>query len=176
MLFYMKKPLFIRDITPHECQQLEIGRRSKSAFTLRRCQILLASHEQQTVQQIVERLRLAPQSVRNVIHAFHERGLDCLVERSHVPHTVQPVLTEDKREQLYTILHHSPRVYSKNRSTWTLHLLAEVACEQGLCAQVLFAPTLLDAIKRLKVHWKRAKHWITSPDPAYTRKKTVGIG
>jgi hypothetical protein len=24
------------------------------------------------------------------------------------------------------------------------------------------------------VGWQRAKHWITSPDPEYVRKKTVG--
>jgi hypothetical protein len=27
------------------------------------------------------------------------------------------------------------------------------------------------ALRRLGVAWKRAKHWITSPDPAYRRKK-----
>ena len=27
----------------------------------------------------------------------------------------------------------------------------------------------------LGVRWKRAKHWITSPDPDYVRKKNVGI-
>jgi transposase len=27
------------------------------------------------------------------------------------------------------------------------------------------------ALRRLGVTWKRAKHWITSPDPAYARKK-----
>jgi hypothetical protein len=26
------------------------------------------------------------------------------------------------------------------------------------------------ALKRLMISWKRAKHWITSPDPAYERK------
>ena len=30
-----------------------------------------------------------------------------------------------------------------------------------------------DAILRLGANWKRAKHWITSPDPAYVRKKIV---
>jgi hypothetical protein len=27
-------------------------------------------------------------------------------------------------------------------------------------------------LKRLKTNWKRAKHWITSPDPQYLLKKT----
>jgi len=25
---------------------------------------------------------------------------------------------------------------------------------------------------RLEVSWRRAKHWLTSPDPAYAHKKT----
>lgn len=175
MLLSMKKPVFVRELTLEEQEQLEAGLRSKSAFTLKRCQILRASANKQTVQQIVERFGFAQQTVRHVLHAFNARGLDALEERSHAPLTVQPVLTEDKREHLYTILHHCPRTYNKNRSTWTLKLLAEVACEQGLSEQVLSEPTLLDAVKRLGVSWKRAKHWISSPDPAYTRKKTVVI-
>ena len=176
MLLGMKTPVFVRELTSEEQEQLEAGLRSKSAFTLKRCQILLASADKQTVKQIVERFGFAGQTVRSVLHAFNQRGLDCLHERSHVPLTVQPVLTADKREQLYTILHHSPRTYHKNRSTWTLKLLAEVAYEQGLSEQTLSEPTLLDAVRRLGVSWKRAKHWISSPDPAYTRKKTVEIG
>ena len=93
----------------------------------------------------------------------------------HKPLTVQPILTAEKRDQLHTLLHHCPRTDGKNRSPWTLHLRPQVACEQGLSEQTLSVPTLLDAIGQLGVSWKRAKHWITSPDPAYTRK-TVVIG
>lgn len=176
MLLGMKVPVFVRELTREERQQLEAGLRSKSAFTLKRCQILLASGDKQTVKQINARLGFAGQTIRHVIHAFNLRGVAALQERSHKPHTLQPVLTEEKRGKLHTILHHCPRTYGKNRSTWTLKLLAEVACEQGLSEQVLSDTTLLDAVRRLGVSWKRAKHFISSPDPAYTRKKTVEIG
>ena len=36
--------------------------------------------------------------------------------------------------------------------------------------------TIRQAIKRLGVGWKRAKTWITSPDPAYLRKKGRATG
>ena len=45
-----------------------------------------------------------------------------------------------------------------------------MACEQGLSEQTLSDPTLLDAVRRLGVSWKRAKHWISSPDPTYAKK------
>ena len=33
--------------------------------------------------------------------------------------------------------------------------------------------TIRNTLKRLGIQWKRAKRWITSPDPAYKRKKTT---
>ncbi len=76
-----------------------------------------------------------------------------------------------KRERLRALLHQSPRAFGHARSTWTLALLAEVAHAQGLSATVLSAETIRQALLRLGVSWRRAKRWLTSPDPAYARKK-----
>jgi hypothetical protein len=35
--------------------------------------------------------------------------------------------------------------------------------------------TIRRALQRLRTHGKRAKHWITSPDPSYARKKRGAI-
>jgi transposase len=172
----MSHPLFVRDLIQNEGDTLQAGLRAKDAFVLRRCQILLASAHGTKPSQIAKHLACASQTVRNAIRAFNQDGLDCLTQGSSRPKTVEPVLTEGKREQLHVILHHCPRTYGKSQSLWTLSLLAEVACEQGLSDTVLSAPTILDAVHRLGAHWKRAKHWIRSPDPAYTRKKTGVTG
>ena len=58
-------------------------------------------------------------------------------------------------------------------STWTLALLARVAHERGLSPTVLSDETIRRALLRLGVGWKRAKRWLTSPDPAYARKKVA---
>jgi hypothetical protein len=173
MLQSMKPPIFIRPLTDEERRHLERGLHSKHAFTLRRCQIVLASAQRQTPAQIASSVGCSVQTVRNALHAFAQRGLACLTEQSCVPRTVQPVLDAAKRERVHGLLHQSPRTFGKSRSTWTLSLLAEVCCEIGLSPQPLSAPTIRDAILRLGANWKRAKHWITSPDPAYRRKKTV---
>jgi hypothetical protein len=55
---------------------------------------------------------------------------------------------------------------------WTLELAAEVSFEQGLSARQVSGETIRQTLLRLGVKWKRAKHWITSPDPEYERKKT----
>jgi len=53
-----------------------------------------------------------------------------------------------------------------------LSLAAEVAFEQGLTERQLSHESIRQALKRLGVGWKRAKTWITSPDPHYARKKS----
>ena len=50
---------------------------------------------------------------------------------------------------------------------------AEVSFAQGLTPRLVSDETIRLALRRLRVSWKRAKHWITSPDPAYLRKKTA---
>jgi hypothetical protein len=166
--------MFVRPLTEREQEALRTGLRSSEAFTLRRCQILLASAAGQPVAVIAQQVQCARQTVRNVIHDFEARGLACLTPGSNVPLSVEPVLTAEKRELVQTILHQSPRTFGKAQSQWTLQLLAQVCHEQGLSERELSAPTLLDAMARLGVRWKRAKQWVVSPDPAYTLKKTTG--
>src|SRR5215471_17194950 len=74
----MQTPLFVRPLTADERATLETGLRSASAFTVRRCQILLASAERQPTTTIARELRCTDQTVRNTIHAFHQRGLAVL--------------------------------------------------------------------------------------------------
>jgi Winged helix-turn helix len=165
---------FVRTLTPAERQHLHEGLRSASAFTLRRCQILLASASGQTPALIARPLHCTARSVRNAIHAFATQGLGCLKEKSSRPHRARPVLDAAFDEPLRHLLHQSPRLFGKPRGTWTLTLLAEVCHDKGWTPRVLSMETIRLAIRRLGVSWRRAKHWITSPDPAYARKKKRG--
>ena len=61
--------------------------------------------------------------------------------------------------------------FGKPTSRWTLQLAAEVSFAQDLTPRLVSDETIRLALRRLGVSWKRAKHWITSPDPAYARKK-----
>ena len=62
----MSTPIFVRPLEPFERLALEEGLRSSQAFTLRRCQILLASAEGETPPQIATQVRCSSQTVRNV--------------------------------------------------------------------------------------------------------------
>jgi transposase len=163
-----KPPIYLRPLTPAERQQLEAGLRSSDAFTLRRCQILLVSAHGQRPAQIARQLSCATQSVRNAIHAFHTRGLAPMHPQSQRPRRTRLVLDA---EPLRALLHERPRTFGKARSTWTLRLAAEVCWERELTPDQISIETIRQGLKRLGVNWRRAKRWITSPDPQYARKK-----
>jgi len=172
----MNPPLFVRPLSPEEHQALRAGLRSPSAFTLRRCQILLASAEGLTPSVIRARLGCATQTVRDAIAAFQAEGLACLEPKSHRPKSARPALDAPAAERLRGLLHRSPRDFGKPTSLWTLDMAAEAASAEGITPRQMSRESIRRALKRLGVGWKRAKTWITSPDPAYQRKKTRATG
>jgi transposase len=168
----MKPPLFVRALTDGERQALEAGLHSGRAFTLRRAQILLASARQEPVPQIARALGCSEQCVRNTIHAFQEQGVAALQPRSHAPHhRPQTAFPGAQAEALGDLLHRGPRDFGHPTSLWTLALAAEVSVAEGLTATRVSGETIRATLARLDVRWRRAKRWITSPDPAYLRKK-----
>jgi transposase len=84
----MRRPLFVRFITEQERGRLETGLRSKDAFVLRRCQIILASSRGQRAPAIAEAVGCDDETVRDVIRAFNERGVEALQRRSTRPQHV----------------------------------------------------------------------------------------
>jgi transposase len=173
----MRKPLFVRDLTDDERQALEAGLRSPNSFTMRRCQILLASSRGQSVPQLATALGCTDQTVRNAIAAFHSRGLAAIRPASKVAHHLPHAVFDPARpERLRNLLHQSPRSFGHATSVWSLPLAAKVAFAQGITPRKVSAEAIRLALKHLGVSWKRAKHWISSPDPAYARKKSGATG
>lgn len=172
----MRKPIFVRPLLPTEQRALQDGLRSADAFTLRRCQILLASARGQQADEIARNLGCHGDTVRNAIHAFHEKGLEALCRGSSRPHTIETAFDAQGVERLRAILHQSPRNFGKPTSLWTLSLAAEVSFAEGLTTRQVSAETIRLALKRLGIRWKQAKRWISSPDPQYARKKGRGTG
>ena len=115
----MKPPVVVRALNGEERQRLEAGRRSRDAFVLRRCQILLASAAGKPVKEIAAGLGCAPQSVRDIIHAFNKGGprAAALVRKSNRPKSARPTLDEAGREQLKALLEQSPPAFGRERST-----------------------------------------------------------
>jgi transposase len=166
----MRPPLFVRPPTEEEEQALAAGLRSADAFTLRRCQIVLASARGERVPAIARSLGCGEQTVRNAIHAFAERGVAVLHAGSSRPQTSHAAFDAAGAARLRALLHRSPREFGHPTSLWTLELAAETAYREGLTARRVSDETIRATLARLGVRWRRAKDWITSPDPAYTQK------
>ena len=173
MLAVMRAPLFVRPPTEEERQALAAGLRSADAFTLRRCQIVLASARGERSAVIARSLGCSDQTVRNAIRAFDREGVAAVVAGSSRPQTIHAAFDAAGAERLRALLHRSPREFGHATSVWTLALLAATAEREGLTARRVSGETVRATLERMGIRWRRAKGWITSPDPAYTQKNGV---
>lgn len=176
MIEGMKTPLFIRPLTENERRQIQAGLRSKDAFVLRRAQVLLASNRGERATTIANQLGCHRQTVLNIIHGFNAAGLAVLEESSSRPHRLRTTFPDEALEALRDLLHRSPRDFGLDTGVWTLSLAAQISFQQGLTPCLVSGESVRRALKRLGKSWKRAKHWISSPDPQYQLKKTHAIG
>src|SRR3954447_25956174 len=175
MLAGMQAPLVVRPPSEEEQQALAAVLRSADAFPLRRCQILLASARGEHVPAIARSVGCSEQTVRNAIRAFDDAGVAALQAGSSRPHTIHAAFDPEAGERLRALLHRSPREFGHPTSLWTLALAAQTAYAERLTPTQVSGETIRLTLARLVVRWRRAKGWITSPDPAYAQKKSAAI-
>jgi transposase len=173
----MRPPIYVRALTDEERTQLEAGFRSSEAFVLRRCQIVLASARGERVPQIARLVGCDEKTVRQVVHGFNAHGLAVLQRGSSRPHhPPAQAFPGERAEQLRALLHRRPREFGHPTSLWTLDLAAQVSGAEGLTPTVVSGEAIRKTLRRLGIGWKRAKQWITSPDPEDVRKKGDATG
>jgi hypothetical protein len=114
--------------------------------------------------------------VRDAIHAFDARGVASLTPGSSRPHTIHAAFDAEAAERLRALLHRSPRQFGHPTSVWTLELAAATVFAEGLTATRVTGETIRATLARLGLRWRRAKTWITSPDPAYAQKNGAATG
>ena len=168
--------IFVRELTETEQEQLQKGLHSRDSFVLKRCQMVLASARGERAPAIARSLGCSDDTVERAINGFNTKGLEVLKMGSRRPHKIQSAFTPEAAAKLKDILHQSPRGFGKETSRWTLDLAAEVSFENDLIKERVTGETIRNTLKRLGIKWSRAKHWITSPDPEYERKKNVETG
>jgi transposase len=172
MLGGMRTPIFVRTLTDEERTALRTGLRSSDGVVVRRCQMVLASARGERVPQIAALVGGDEKTVRQLLHRFTRLGRAALPRGSSRPHQPPPrAFPGERAEQLRALVHRSPRDFGHPTSVWTLDLAAEVSFAQGLTPHLVTGEAVRMTLRRLGISWKRAKHWITSPDPGYARKK-----
>jgi len=167
----------VRQPSEEERASLEARVRGNDAFAMRRSQmILLRVDEGLSSEAIGERVGRSGQMVRNVLHAFNEEGLSAIGGRSTARPDDQRAFDDEAREQLREMVQQSPRRYGYANSRWSLQRLADVSYREGLTDRVVHIDTVSETLRQMDINWRRAKHWITSPDANYAVKKSDGIG
>jgi transposase len=169
----MKPKLFSRELSDEERKKLKAGLRSQDSFVLRRCQIILSSAEGQSVSVIAKLFGCHRDTVRRIINTFNSQGIAVLEKGSRRPHNIQRAFSEENAEKLKELIHRSPRDFEKPTGLWTLALLAEISFAEGLTEKEVSNETIRQTLRHLGIRWKRAKHWISSPDPHYAHKKNA---
>jgi transposase len=170
------RAIYVGHLTEQEQEVVEKGLQSKSAFTVRRSQIILKSAKWQSASQIAKELHCTSQTVRNAIRAYHQEGVDCLEEKSHARHDQQAYINEAGGKRLKEIIRLSPRTFGYETSLWSRELLAQQLHQEGHSRQQVCPSTITETLQRVGISWRRAKKWIRSPDPAYQRRKKDEIG
>ena len=170
----MRSPIFVRPPTDAERATLHQRLRAADAFTVRRAQIVLASAQSQRPAAIATRLGCSVQTVRNTVDTFNAHGVAALTRRSSGRKTIVCALDPEQAEQLRALLHRSPRDFEHPTSIWTLELAAQTAASEGLTPFQVSPETIRQTLLRLGIRWRRAKHWITSPDPPMQKKLSSG--
>jgi transposase len=165
------RPIYVTNLTEEEDRALRKGLQSSSAFTRRRCQILLSSAQRKKSSQIAAELHCSDQTVRDAIHAFSRERLACLEERSHARHDQQSAFDEASRERLQEMIRLSPRQFGYKTSVWTLALLSEACEAQGVASRPVNRDNVGYVLREMGIDWRRAKRWIRSPDERYEHRK-----
>lgn len=171
------KPLYVRELRAEERKDLRQSLKVSDGFRVRRAQmILMSADERLKVNEIAERIGCQGQAVREAIHAFHAKGLACLEAGTHARHDDQRAFDDEGRQGLRELVQQLPRDVGYEASLWTLDLLAQASFERGLTSSLVSGETVRATLETMGITWRRAKHWISSPNPNYAVKKSEETG
>lgn len=159
----MADPLFVRDLSEEETEELKEARSAGSGVAARRARILLLSSQKRTSTEIADRVGCTPQTVRNAIHDFEEEGLESIRPKKPGPTEPDRIFEEFERANLLYLLNRDPQDFSRECSEWTLSLLAEVVCEVGLTDRIVSHETIRQAILETGYSWEEVKKGRSRP-------------
>ncbi|MGV9568011.1 helix-turn-helix domain-containing protein [Streptomyces sp. NPDC003480] len=161
--------VFVRSVTMEEGRKLQrISRTAKHPVKLRRAIVVLMSAQGQTVKDITTLMQVGEDYVRDVIHAFNERGPDALDPKwsGGRPKTI----SDQVREHICLIARTSPGDWKiPALSIGSLSKLADHLTKQKVTAAIS-RETLRRILRAGKVSWKTTTTWKASTDPEFIAK------
>jgi transposase len=160
--------VFVREVSMAEGQKLaRISRTAKDPVKLRRAIVVLMSAQGQPVPDIAELMRVGQDYVRDVIHAFNERGFDALDPKwsGGRPRAID----SGSAGRICAIARADPRIFGLPFSCWSLVKLRDHLVTAGEISPVS-VETLRRVLREGGVSWQATKTWKASTDPEFVPK------
>ena len=161
--------VFVRPLSMDEGRKLvRITRTATNPVRLRRAMVVMMSGQGQAVRDITTLLQVSEDYVRDVIHAFNERGFDALDPK---PTGGRPKrISEQLRRWICTIARTSPADWGiSGFSTWSLAKLRDHLLAEGIVAAIS-RETLRRILCAGGVSWQTTTTWKASTDPDFVSK------
>lgn len=161
--------VFVRTLSMDEGRRLQrITRTAKDPVRLRRAIVVMMSGQGQAVGDITSLLQVGDDYVRDVIHAFNERGFDALNPKWSGGRPRR--IGEQLREWICLIARTSPAEWGVTGfSTWSLTTLREHLLAEGIVAAIS-RETLRRILRESGVSWQTTTTWKASTDPEFIAK------
>jgi len=163
----------------HQVQKLASSHHAPADWVLH-AKMILASWAGQATTAIAAHVQCHPQTVRERVHAFNERGLEGLGMRPGSGR--RPRLTQEQRSQILALVPHPPAgTLVRDPSTgelqaddpdqpgeWTLDTLTAAARAQGI---VVARSQVRRIVLSEGMRWRHTRSWATSHDPEFVAKE-----
>jgi transposase len=164
-----KPSVFVRALSMDEGRKLQrITRTSKDPVRMRRAIVVMMSGQGQTVRDITSLMQVSEDYVRDVIHAFNERGFDALDPKWSGGR--RKTIGDQVRDWICLIARTSPAEAGLTGfSTWSLAKLREHLLKEGIVAAIS-RETLRRILRDGGVSWQTTTTWKASPDPDFMPK------
>ena len=161
--------VFVRPLSMDEGRKLQrITRTAKDPVRMRRAIVVMMSGQGQTVRDITTLLQVSEDYVRDVIHAFNERGFDALNPKWSGGRPRK--IGDQVREWICLIARASPAQCGLTGfSTWSLTKLRDHLLREGIVAE-LSRETLRRILHEGGISWQTTTTWKASPDPEFIPK------
>lgn len=167
----MAEKVKVRRPTPEEgARLLRIVRRGHKykATTYRRALVILGSAGGNNVKVLANLVHTSPDRVREVIHAFNERGLDCL-DPNWAGGRPRRISDED-RALIVEVANKRPRSVGQPFTRWSIRKLRRyLVSKKGRKVRVS-AERLRQILSEEDITFKKTKTWKESNDPYYDAK------
>jgi transposase len=159
----------VRVITAEESKILDRWQRGDDIVRYRRARVLRLSETDWRCPAIAEVLALHPETVRWVIKAFNEGGIEAITPQPRSGGR-SPGYTQEVADVAEDLARQEPPE-AEGRATWTLHGLAKAIAARFEHIDTMSHEAVRRLLKLRDIVYYQAKQWLTSPDPHYERRK-----